>query len=255
MASLDGLKIRKALRKRSVGQVGTNTPVAIRLRWLGDGAVTSVTVTTATNIVMIGVDGGTSYTQTYPFAAGLTLNTMGELVDAINNANCTETSSVAGGVLWEAKILDSLRSHSTASAMVDGAIVAGTVDGVVVYDALVDTGGAGALHLVRRVSADRLFDKVGIVGAHRVGISLIQYYATITGAVDSLQIWKVKGTVETQLMGLLSVNNTLTTAIGDFAADEPAILSGDGEDLVVVLKDAAMSDATSNFLRVYEVIE
>ena len=88
MSSLNSVLTRQALASGVTLQVGTDTPVAIRLRKLSVGSVTSVTVTTATNIVMITSDGGT---DTYTFA---TYTTVGALVDAIN----------ADGI-FEAKVL------------------------------------------------------------------------------------------------------------------------------------------------------
>ena len=226
MSSVEFLQFNKLNARTNVAQVGTNGPSAIRLRWLGDGAVTSVTVSVATNIVLIGVDGGTSYTQTYAFAAGATLNTAAKLVAAINAANCTETAAVAGGILWEAKVLDSLYADSTINAYVTGVQAAVVVDGETFYDVKTDTDGTGALHFVYRISGDRKFD--GIKGAHRVGLKLAEYYATVTGAADSFQVWKSKKGIETQLLGALSVNNTLTTPVGSHNSSSPAIMANVG---------------------------
>ena len=82
----------------TVGQITTNTPIALRIRFVGGGSVTSVTNTAATNLVLIATDGSGSsstVTCTYGDATG---STLGACVDTIN----------ASG-LWEAKILDALR--------------------------------------------------------------------------------------------------------------------------------------------------
>lgn len=251
MSSLDSLEIRRIARRANVGYVVTDSPAAIRFRWLGDGAVSSVTTATGTDLVLVGVDGGTTYTQTFPFGAGITLDDVGKLVDAINTANCTETAAVAGGVLWEAKVLDSLRSYPTTTQFINGTITASTVEGVSVYDVLVDTSAAS--YFAYRVTNNRLFDAVP--GGHRVGIKLVSYYAGLTPAADEFQIWKVNGTTETQLVSALSVNNTDTTVVGSFNSDTPAIQGKNGEDLVVILGDTSLSDVGTNLMTVYEELE
>src|SRR3990167_864626 len=95
MPSQDGLNVRKLLSTGVTRQNGTDTPVAIRLRKLTVGSVTSVTVTTATDLVLITSDGGT---DTYTFS---TYTTVGKLIDAIN-----------GDGIFEAKAMDTLRSFN-----------------------------------------------------------------------------------------------------------------------------------------------
>lgn len=242
MASLDSLRVRERLKTVTLGQVGSDEPVGIRLKYIGTGTVTSVTVITATNIVNITSDGGT---DTYTFA---TYTTIGAVRDAIN----------ADGI-FEAKVLDCLRSDASASTLVNGAISSSTVDGVTVYDVLVDTSTLKQLSW--RVTTERLFNAV--IGGHRVGIKQIVYNATLgAAAADKFQIWKAKAanpsdsskSTETQLMGALSVSASETTPL-NLTSSNQAINGKDGEDLIVVLKDAtSITDAAANFLRVmYEV--
>lgn len=235
MSSLDYLFSRSLLKKGVVNQSGTDTPVAIRLRYIGTGTVTSVIVTTATDITMITSDGGT---DAYLFA---TYTTVGAVADAIN----------ADGI-FEAKVLDCLRALASASKLVAATITSGTFEGITVWDVLVDT--SAALQIGTSLTYSRGFDKPQVKG-HRVHLQSIWYAVNMgTAAVDSVQVWKRKGTVETELLGLLSVDTTETTVT--FALGFGYISADEGEDLVVLVKDAAtLADATGNFVRVVGLVE
>ncbi len=234
MASLDSLLTRQALAKGVVVQAGTDQPVAFRMRNVGGGAVTSVTVTTATDIVIITANGGT---DTFAFA---TYTTIGALVDAIN----------AGGI-FEAKVLDCLRSLASASTIVTGAITAGKDEnGVTVWDAKQDT--SASLQVAVSLSPFRNFDAPK---GHRVHLQEVKYSVNMgTAAADSVQIWKRKGAVEVQIFGELSVDTTATTI--NFAAGVGKITGGEDEELIVLVKDAAtLADAAGNYVRVSGLIE
>src|SRR3990167_6039331 len=112
MASLDSLKTRYYASKGIIRQVNNDLGIMIRMRYIGTGTVTSVTVTTATNIVNITSDGGT---DTYAFA---TYDAIGEVADAID-----------GDTIFEARVLDLLRSELSTSVLVDGAITGAVGDG------------------------------------------------------------------------------------------------------------------------------
>jgi len=235
MASLDTLQTRNLAAKGSIGQVKTDTPVAIRLRYIGTGTVTSVTVTTATNIVMVTSDGGT---DTYTFAA---YTTVGALVDAIN----------ADGI-FEAKVLDSLRSYATASQFVTGAITStsfldGAGTSTTVWDVKVDT--SAAFYFAYRLTYDRGFLK-GHKKNHRVILQQIKYAINMgTAAADSVQVWEIDGTVESQKLGYLSVDTTATTI--NWASGEGELAANDGNDLVILVKDAAaLADVNTNYLEI-----
>lgn len=236
MASRDSLEVRKLLAKGVVIQrSGQDTPVVLKLRYIGTGSVTSVTVTTATNIVMITSDGGT---DTYAFA---TYATLGALVNAIN-----------GDGIFEAKILDGLRSAATASRLLDGAITAVTdTDNLTtVWHVHADTSTA----LEYAVCLSPLAEFNAPVG-HIVKLQEIVYSVNMgTAAVDSVQIWRRKGSVESQIFSALSVDTTATTI--NWAGGEGFISGGVDEDLVVIVKDAAtLGDATGNFLQVSGLLE
>lgn len=234
MASLDSLEMRELLAKGSVIRNGTDTPVAMRLRYIGSGTVTSVTVTTATNIVMVTSDGGT---DTYAFAS---LTTLGAVADAIN----------ADGI-FEAKVLDDLRSSASASQWVTGAISSSKDgNGVTVWDVKLDT--SAALRIAACLSSKRDFDAV----AKRVKLYGIVYAVNMgTAAADSAQLWvrRADGT-EAQLMGLTSVDTTETTILSPskevFIGNEK-----DGDEYIFLVKDAAtLADAATNYVQVSGVI-
>lgn len=233
MGSLDSALTRQALAEGVVVSHGTDTPVVIRLRYVGTGTVTSVTTTTATNIVMITSDGGT---DTYAFA---TYTTIGSLVDKINTDG-----------IFEAKVLDALRSEGTASRLVDGAITAGTdANGAIVWDVKADT--STALRISAALTAHRDFD----MPARRVHLQEITYSVNMgTAAADSVQVWLRRGTVETQLFGVLSVDTTATTIT--FASGQGKITGKRDDEFVVFVKDAAtLADAAGNYVRITGVIE
>ena len=236
MASTDSLNLRSLLKKGITLNVVTDTPVAVRFRYVGTGTVTSVTVTTATNIVFVTSDGGT---DTYAFA---TYTTVGALVDAIN----------ADGI-FEGIVLDTLRASATASQFVDGAITAGTYHGVRVWDMLVDT--SAALYMAVRLTGSRGFNE--IVGKRRVHLQELKYAVNMgTAAADSVQIWEIggDGVTETKVYSELSVDTTATTI--NWAAGFGYISSEDGGAFVCKVKDAAtLADANTNYVRIAGLIE
>ena len=235
MASLDSLKVRSILGSGVTRQVGTDSPVAIRLRYLGTGTVTSVTVVTATSIAMITSDGGT---DTYLFD---TYTTIGALADAIN----------ADGI-FEAKVLDVLRSLGSDNNLLAAApITPGTdANGVRVWDVKTDTSAALQLGVVLTPKLD--FDAPN---GHRVKLQQVVYSVNMgTAAADSFQIWRRRGTVETQIFGQLSVDTTETTLT--FASGMGTITGKDEDEFVVLVKDAAtLADAAGNFVRIVGIVE
>lgn len=237
MASGDFAFVRNILARGEVKQVGTDTPVAIRLRYVGTGTVTSVVVTTATNIVLTTSDGGV---DTYAFN---TLNTVGKVVDAIN----------ADGI-FEAKVLDSVRSYATASQFVTGAVASSTYEGKTVWDVKVDT--SAAKYFAYRLTLDRGFDKNSVKKNHRVHLQEFVYFATLgNAAMGGAQVYECTpdGT-ETSVLSDLSVSASLTTT--NFASGRGKMTAADGNDLVVVLIDSAtLGDAAANLLRVVGSIE
>jgi len=239
MSSLDSTLTRQALAEGVVVRTGTDTPVALRLRYVGSGTVTSVTVTTATNIVTVTSDGGT---DTYAFA---TYATLGALADAINGVG-----------IFEAKVLDDLRSSATASQYVNGAITSGTDgEGNTVWDVELDT--SAALRVTACLSAHRDFDKP----SRRVKLNVASYLVNMgTAAADSANIYLRRGNTETKLVSTTSVDNTATTLVSGSASGALAGYIGGGnradDEYIVLVKDAAtLADAAGNYVHVAGTLE
>lgn len=239
MSSLDSVLLKKALASGVSRQKGTDGPVAIRLRYIGTGTVTSVDATAATNIVLITSDGGT---DTYTFA---TYTTVGAVVDAINKDG-----------IFEAKPLDALRSLNVDSlSVIKTATVSSSTDadGVTIWDFVTDT--SVSLQISVCLTPSYHFGSFTAPKGHRVHLQEIAYLVdTGTAAVDSVQVWVRNGATETQIMGILSVDNTLTTIT--WASGEGKISGATDEDIVVVFKDAAtLADSTGNFVRATGLVE
>ena len=234
MSSLNSALTRQALSSGVVLQVGTDTPVAIRLKKKSTGSVTSVTVDTGTDLELITSDGGT---DTYAFA---TYTTVGSLADAID----------ADGI-FEVKVLDCLRSQASTSKFVDGAITSGTDEnGVVIWDVLNDT--SATLELGICLSPSRNFNTIQ---GHRVHVQQVVYSVNMgTAAADSFQIYKRRGTTETKVFGQLSVDTTETTL--NLASGYGKISGAPDEEIFVRVKDAdTLADAAGNFVRVIGILE
>lgn len=244
MSSFDGLQARALKAKGTVLQVGTDEPVVIRLRYVGTGTVTSVTVTTATNIVMVTSDGGT---DTYAFA---TYTTVAKLIAAINDDG-----------IFEAKCLDGLLSDATASVFVTGAITSGTdANGVTVWDVLQDSSAAKQLAVC--LSNNRDWNTTKLATTHRVHVQEIKYYATLGGAAaGNFEVYLRRNPAgalgagtETLLFDDLSVSATATTY--NWASGYGKITGEEGDEIVVILKDGtSIADAAANYLRVVGILE
>lgn len=243
MASLDSLLVRQSAGRGVVKRVLDDTPVAIRLRYIGTGTVTSVTTTISTNIVMVTSDGGT---DTYTFA---TYTTVGALVDAINNDG-----------IFEARILDALRSDATDDMFLNGAITATTsAEGYRIWDVLHDTSAVDAVNTLAyftvRVTpdADRLFQAPR--KNHRVSLQEIQYYVNVNGAsAAAVRVYECVGSTETLVWSAASVDATLTTI--NWASGQGKITGADGSEFVVRVQDAtSITDGAGNFLQCVAFVE
>ena len=235
MASLNSALIRQALAEGVVRQNGDDEPIAVRIRYVGSGSPTSVTVTTAQDITLVSSDGGT---DTYQFS---TYSTVGALADAIN----------ADGV-WEAKVIDALRSDATASKFVDGAITAGSDDnGVVVWDVKVDTSALVAATVTLSPTAPNFDAPRG----HRVHLQEIVYNQNVSIATaGAVRIYRRRGTKETLIWSHTSVDATDTTH--NFAGGKGKITGKPDDEFVVrVVDGTSITDAASNFIRVVGIYE
>lgn len=237
MASKDSLEMRELAQKLAVQVSRDDTPVAIRLRKRTAGAVTSVTVTTATNIVMITADGGT---DTYAFA---TYTTVGALADAI-----------AADGIFEVVVLDALRADATdGSQFVTGAITAGNDEnGVVVWDVKVDTSVTD--YMSAALSLHRNFDVNG--AGHRVIAKELQYNVNISSAeANAARVYlRTKNNVETQIYGIASVDATLTTI--SWASGNGGITAPEDATLIFRIFDTtSITDAAGNYVQISGIIQ
>lgn len=238
MASPDFAKARILFSRGECRQVGTDTPVPIRIYHPGSAAVTSVTVDNGANTLVL-IDANATTTITLSAAA---TNTVGEVVDTINN--------VSG---WGARVLDGLRSDAVEDKLVAGAITSATVDGVVVWDVLSITDAIKQFAL--SLAYDRGFSKQNS-RVHRVHLQEFVYYATLGGvaAGNVLVVERDVNGVETTLFSDLSVSAATTTT--NFAGGRGKITGADGSELIVVLKDSVtLADAAANLLRIIGIVE
>lgn len=247
MGSLDAALTKQALAKNVVGSVVDDGAVALRIRHIGSGAVTSVTVTSSTGIVFIDAN----YTQSYTFA---NFATVGALADAINGGNCTEAD---GGQLWEVKILDTIRAEATDDQFINGAISSSTLrDGSVsttVWDVTIDTDAAD--YTAYRLTWDRGFERVAQKRAHKVSLREIVYNLDISAAeAEAVKVYEIDGTNETLILSRKSVDATKTTI--NFAAGYGKLDASHGNDLVVYIFDTtSITDSSNNYLEVGGILE
>lgn len=243
MGSLDSVLVRQGLSRGIVGRVLDDTAVAIRMRYIGTGTVTSVTISSSTSLVNVTSDGGT---DTYLFSA---YTTIGALVDAVN----------ADGI-FEARVLDALRADNTDDCLINGAITSSTCsEGYQIWDVLKDTSAVEATlseaYITVRLTPDpeRLFEskKAG----HRVSLQEIQYYVNVSAAeAAAVRVYEVVGATETKIWSAASVDATLTTI--NFASGIGSITGADGTEYVIRVADAtSITDGAGNFLQAIGVAE
>lgn len=236
MASRDGLEVRNLLSSGVAYYSATDKAVAIRLRYRGTGSVTSVAVITATSLETITSDGGT---DTFTFA---TYATMGALADAINALG-----------IFEAKVLDVLRSAASDDALLAETITTATYDenGNAVYDVKVDT--SGMFYVGGCLSAARGFDS--LTKGHRVHLQTIDYVANMgTAAADQLKVYaRDCSTLAERLVYAGPTVDTTATAV-NFASGYGKISSKDNEELIVTIKDGA-SLADGAYMKLVGIVE
>jgi hypothetical protein len=238
MASRDSLDVRKLLETGVVVQQSADTPIALRMRYVGTGSATSVTVNTATTLVTVSVETSGTVTKTYTFGTTPGCGTVGGLADAINSDG-----------LFEVKVLDALRSDvTTASYFTLGTtlITPGMdANGVQVWDATCDTSVYKAV--TSCITNARNFNTLKLSTSHRVHLQEIKYYATLGGANSNLvRVYLRRGNVETQVFGELSVSAAATTI--NFASGYGKISGKDGDEIIARLQDGtSLADAALSF--------
>lgn len=234
MASLDSIAVRKGLAKGVVRQVTNDKAIGLRLKYIGTGTVTSVTVVTATSVACVTSDGGT---DTYLFS---TYTTYGALVAAIN----------ADGV-FEARVLDALLSENPDDSMLACALTA-TNDtdsqGKGVFDLYLDTSGAATFAICFSPFG---YDTNKGPAGHRIHLREIKYFVDNTAGVDTLKVYqRTSAGLETLLYQGLSVDATETTVT--WASGEGTISSDDNAELIVFFDGAVVNHASNSIVVVGE---
>lgn len=242
MSSLNSVLYKEASARNVSDVVLDDGPIAIRLKYIGDGVVTSVIMTTANNITFISVDSdGTTQTDAYVFG---TYTNMGLLADKINSDG-----------RFEAKILDALRTDETGNSdFLSNTTITISADGY--YDCLIDTSVAqnagNDFIYTYRVTYDRGVNTGLVAGSHRVRLSEVLYNVDVNGIeAGGFQIfeWDATNKKETLIYQRASVDATNATI--NFASGNKTLDAGIGNDLIVRVKDTtSITDQTANFLNV-----
>lgn len=240
MASLDSLRTKAYGETGIVVQTGTNGSVAMRIRYVSTGTVTSVTVGGATIVTVTEETAGTT-TKTYAYA---TYTTMGTMIDAIN----------ADG-LFQGRVLDCLRSLTCSAAnLVNAAITPGTdANGVIVWDMMIDTTGPDQLGVCLTNHRDFNYIPGSIIKLQEV-----VYGINFTGvAANKFQIWQRKpgSNIETQVYGALTVDTTVTTLTFTDVADGFISAEPDVEFVILGIDTGNLADANANFLRAVGLVD
>lgn len=224
------VQTRKMLARGVIGQVGDHQAVQFTMKYVGGGSVTSVIVTTATDITMISVANGVTYTDAYTWAA---YGTVGAMVNAINAAG-----------RFEAKILDALSTTVLANTL----SIAGTlaVDANGNYNIMSDT--TNQFHLAYRLTYDRTFGtNARLRNGHRVSIQEIVTDLTLTGGAEA-NLFKIYectpggnsapyAGAEILVYQKTPVTGSVSTT--NWASGQGKITASEGNDLLVIVSDGA----------------
>lgn len=227
--SAESAIMQSLLKGTQAAMIVADEPIAVRLKYMGTGTVTSVTVDISVDLELITSDGGT---DTYLFS---TYANVGQLADAIN-----------GDGVFRAEVMDALRSDATDDMFVDGAL---TITDAGYFDVVVDT--SAQFDITYRCKYDRNVGDEIPAGQHRVSLNQIKYFANVgTAAVDSVQVWEYDraNNVETQVYQALSIDSTDTTIT--FVSGRGAISSSFNNDLIVRVTDGGSLSDTSLYLSV-----
>jgi len=210
----------------------------------------------------------TSPTVTIVSTTGITLANSGYTTGSLDFSTYTNLGLLVDEIEanhnlhFRARIIDGLRSTSTASSVIipNSGVTAVTRGGESIFEVFMDQSVNDTMFY--RVAADRgvLRNDAGALkdnvpqGSHRVKINGIVYRANISAATaNGLRIYEYNpvGDVETQLYQLTTVDDAATTID---LTDSP-ITGGFGNELIVMLNDSAITDAVTNFLQVDYVRE
>jgi len=260
MASLESLQSRALAAQSFSGYVVDDKCVPLEIVYKGSGVVTSVTVQSATDIVLISVETAGTITVTSTFAdstpdSATRGETLGAVVDVIN-----------ASPYWSARIIDGFRSTTTASSVLlpNSAVTAVAERGELVYKLFLDGSAADAM--LYRVSADRgvlnddfgrvksqIPDRMGIPGgkqgAHRVKVNQIKYKLDLDAdTVNGVRIYEVDSIsgAATLIWSAIAIDDTITEH--DFGVFP--ITAKEGNDLVVGVIVGTLADKATNYLQV-----
>jgi len=245
MASLNSVQIRKALASGKVVQRADDASIGVRVRCIVPTGTPTVTLTTASKIAMN--DGTTNVDY-----AWATYTNMGLLVDALN----------ASGI-WEAKLLDALRSDITTSRFkVNTAVTAGTDEnGVVVWDLLIDNTvlTTPGHFMVASVCLSPYFNFDAPDG-HRVHIQQLDYCQNVSAAeAAAVTLWKRKNNgTEVKMLAQTSVDSTGGSTVTSltWASGEGMISSGENEEFIFrVQDDTGITADADNLVRIVGILE
>lgn len=235
MGSLDSILTRQGLAQNVVATVLDDEPVALRLKYVGTGTVTTVVLTTATDLELITSDA----TEEFLFS---TYTNMGLLADAVN-----------ASAYWECKLLDALRTDETENSdFVEDLTLDANSEGY--YDCLVDTDVAqnagNDFIFTYRCAYDRNPDNEKPAGSHRVRLSEVNYNVNVNGVeAGGFQIWEWNSGKKTETLVYSTVSVDATEEIVNFASGNKTLDASIGGELIVRVKDTtSITDNDANAL-------
>lgn len=238
MASLDSLLVRQALKSGKSYRRVDDTSKAVRIRYIGTVGTASINVTVATQVALIDATASVAYTWA-------SYATMGALVDAIN----------ASG-LWEAHLLDALRTDVTLNSFKTGGVITAGTDenGVVIWDLVHDNNIVSDSTYFATVCLSPFYNFDAPKG-HRVHARELAYFQDITAAAGSVILYvRSKNGTETQVYSVLSVD--ITDTVITWASGEGYISGGEDQELVFrVITASALADHTSAYIRITGELE
>ena len=245
MASTDGLKARKLLAESKVVRILDDKPVAIRIAYNGASTTAPViSIITATSLTLTTSLGATVFT----FGSGF--GTLSLLAAGIN-AGIGDSSLGAAGAGFSARIMDALPTTITTASnlVVSAGLVASTVNGELVYDALLDTSTTKMI--AYRVAYDRNVIVRKSINGHRVKLVNFSYVfnpsAAEAAAVRIYEMNAADGTTNL-VWAALSVDQGAGASY-DFSTFP--LTASEGSEYIVALTDAtSVTDDSTNFLQV-----
>lgn len=240
MPSLEALQTRSYLKRGVIGQVADDQSALIVLKYIGTGSVTSVTVTTATDITMVTSDGGT---DAYTWAS---YTTVGALVNAINKDG-----------IFQAKIMDCLSTTATGSGLAIAGVLTADANGE--YKMMSDT--SNALFMAYRITYDRTFGtSVKLRNGHRVSLKEIVTNVTLGGGADAngLAVYECTPNgnsapyagAETVIYQKTPTSGSAATI--NWASGQGEITGEEGNDLLIIVSDGTSVTGTLTVAGVLE---